>query len=539
MWLTASVEWLLCPGSNIVKHFLHFYVASAQNPRESALLTSRNRLPPYPLPMASDANQTNQDGESFGRQVRNAVIWRSGSQILAQLVQWAATFLVIRILSPSDYGLFAMTGVVMAFAGMLNGYGLASGLVQRAAVTDREVRQLFGMLIMLNGTLCIAQLTLAPLAAAYFRQPAVVPLLRVQALMYLTTPFIALPYALLSRAMDFRAQAKVNMIAATAAAATALGGALAGLGVWTLVAAPFVLFGTRAIGMTVAARALVWPSFDFRGAGALARFGGLMALGQVFWFAQSQGDVFIAGRSFTPHQLGIYTTALFLTQIFVSKFVPPLNEVAFSAYARIQEDPAARAAAFVKAARIVMTAALPFYLGLAATAQPLVLAMLGAKWAEAAAVVQILAFAMPFMTLQVLYTPACDAIGRPGIAVRNGATGAVLLAVAFAIGARWGATGLATAWLIAYPLYLALGSWRALPVIGVRASELARALLPPLAAAAAMALLVVAADRLLLPPLPPVPRLALLVSLGALAYGAALLAIARPLVRELVALARR
>ena len=56
-----------------------------------------------------------------------------------------------------------------------------------------------------------------------------------QSLIYLTTPFIVLPTALLSRAMDFRAQAKVNMLASLASAATALGGALGGLGVWTLV----------------------------------------------------------------------------------------------------------------------------------------------------------------------------------------------------------------------------------------------------------------------------------------------------------------
>lgn len=475
----------------------------------------------------------------LARQVRSAVIWRSGSQILAQLVQWASTFLVIRILSPADYGLFAMTGVVMAFAGMLNGYGLASGLVQRPHISEREVRQLFGMLILLNGGLTLAQLALAPVAAAYFRQPAVADLLRVQAFMYLTTPFIALPYALLSRAMDFRAQAKANMAAALAAAITALAGALAGLGVWTLVAAPFVLFATRAIGMTLAARALVRPSFDFRGAGPLARFGAAMAAGQLFWFAQSQSDVFVAGRSFSPHDLGIYTTALFLAQIFVAKFVPPLNEVAFSAYARLQEDRAARGAAFVRAARIVVAAALPFYLGLFATAEPLVLAVLGEKWRATAPIVRLLALAMPFMTLQVLFTPACDAVGRPGIGVRNGATGAVLLSLAFLLGARWGATGLAAAWIAAYPLHLALSARRALPVIGAGAADLARALAPSLAAALAMVLVVTAVGLALPPSLSAPARLVLLVTAGVASYAAALLAVARPLVAEMMALARR
>ncbi|WP_163597401.1 oligosaccharide flippase family protein, partial [Klebsiella pneumoniae] len=81
--------------------------------------------------------------------------------------------------------------------------------------------------------------------------------------------------------------------------------------VWTLVAAPIALFFTRAIGMTIAARSFLWPSFDFRGAGDIARYGGVMATGQLFWFAQSQADVFIAGRLFDPHMLGIYTTSLF------------------------------------------------------------------------------------------------------------------------------------------------------------------------------------------------------------------------------------
>ncbi|HEY0034072.1 MAG TPA: oligosaccharide flippase family protein, partial [Devosia sp.] len=281
---------------------------------------------------------SNQAQESLRAKVRSAVIWRSGSQILSQLVQWAATFLVIRILEPADYGLYAMAGVVLAFLNLLNGYSLASGLIRQPTITRAQVRQLFGMLLLLNLGLGIVQFAAAPLVAAYYRQPEVTAILRVQCLLYLATPFIALPYALLAREMEFAAQARINVASAIASAAAALGGAVAGLGVWTLVWAPVVLFGVRAIGMTWAAGSLMWPSFAFRGAGQLARFGGLMAAGQFFWFAQSQADVLIAGRWFDAHAVGLYTTALFLTQIFQNKVVPPLNEVAFSAYARLQAE---------------------------------------------------------------------------------------------------------------------------------------------------------------------------------------------------------
>ena len=457
---------------------------------------------------------------------------------MAQLVQWAATFLVIRILSPQDYGLFAMTGVVMVFLNMLNGYGLASGLIQQPEIGQREIRQLFGMLILLNVSLGVAQFALAPLAAAYYREDIVAHLLRVQALLYITTPFIALPYALLSRAMDFRLQARVNIIASLASACTALAGAYAGLGVWTLVLAPMALFVVRAVGMTIAAKSLVWPSFDFRGAGNLARYGGVMAAGQLFWFAQSQADVFIAGRHFSAHELGIYTTALFLTQIFVSKFVPPLNEVAFSAYAKIQADVDAVGRAFARSVRITMIAALPFYFGLAATSEPLVLTMLGEKWREAAPVVHLLALAMPFMTLQVLLSPACDARGRPGIGVRNGAIGAIVLSAAFLVGVRYGVTGLALAWLAAYPIYLAISMWRSLGVIGTNVRALAVAIAPALFAAIGMAVAVKLADAAL-PPMAPPLRLVILIGVGGLVYGGWLMLFARGVVRELIAIVRK
>ncbi|MBB4838525.1 O-antigen/teichoic acid export membrane protein [Sphingomonas kyeonggiensis] len=476
-------------------------------------------------------------GTSLRQQVRSAVIWRSGTQIFGQLLTWASTFIVIRLLGPSAYGLFAMTQVILVLLNMLNGYGLASALIQREDAGRHAQRQLFGMLILLNFALGGLQYLAAPAAAAYYRQPMVADLLRVQALLYIATPFIALPQALLSREMDFRRQALVNFVSALAGAITALAGALAGMGVWTLVAAPIALFATRAIGMTIAARSYMWPSFDFRGAGDIARYGGVMATGQIFWFAQSQADVFIAGRLFDPHMLGIYTTSLFLTQIFVSKFVPPLNEVAFSAYARLKDDKAAVGAAFTKSVRLVMLVAMPFYLGMAATAEPLVAVALGPKWMEAVPVVHWLALAMPMMTLQVLFAPASDACGRPGISAQNSMTGALCLPIAFLIGVHWGVMGLVAAWFAAYPLYLALSTWRTLPVIGVKFGTLVEAIAPSALAAGAMALIVTGLDALL-PPVPELLRLALLVAAGGLAYAGLLFLFARRMLVDSINLVR-
>src|SRR4051812_5514672 len=465
--------------------------------------------------------------------VRGALLWRSGSQIAAQLVTWMATFLVIRLLNPSDYGLFAMTQVVLMFLSLMNGYGFANALVRSEKVTPLEIRQMFGLLILLNGGLALGQILLAPLAAAYFRQPLVETLLRVQALLYMATPFIALPQALLSRRIDFRAQALVSLVSALLSAATALACAAAGWGVWTLVAAPLVLFWTNGIGLTAVARSLVWPSFRFEGAGHHIRYGGAMVAIQCFWFLQSQADVFIAGRLVLPHQLGLYTTSLFLTQILAGKFIPPVNEVSFAAYSRIQDRQDALAAAFLKTVRLVMLIALPFYFGLATVAEPVVLTVLGSKYAETVPLIRTLAMAMPFLTLQILFAPATNALGRPRAALRVAMAGAVIMPIAFLIGSRYGTLGLARAWLFGFPLLTAATAVMSLPVIGAKPAALARAIAPGLLASVAMTAMVVGLDSLL-PPMAAPARLTILASTGAATYAVLLFAFARSLVEEVL-----
>ena len=62
-------------------------------------------------------------------QVRRAIFWRTGTQILSQIISWTVTLIVIRILNPADYGLYAMAQVMMTFLDFLNGYGFASALI--------------------------------------------------------------------------------------------------------------------------------------------------------------------------------------------------------------------------------------------------------------------------------------------------------------------------------------------------------------------------------------------------------------------------
>ena len=467
------------------------------------------------------------EGADFGNRVKRAVFWRSGTQIISQIVSWGTTLAVIRILDPSDYGLFAMTSVVLVFLNFLNGYGFVSALIQSESVEPIRIRQAFGMLILLNVGLALIQLFVAaPLAAAYFREPLVAETLRWQSLIYLSTPFLILPEALLTRELEFRKPAIINLLTSLVGAGVALALALYGAGVWTLVFAPISIFWSRAIMLMIATRFWVLPSFDFRGAGHIFTFGTALLIGHGFFIIQSQSDIFIAGRHFDTHDLGLYAEALFLTQLFATKFIPPLNEVAFPAYARIQHDQSKLAYSFLKAVRLIMLVAFPLYFGMAVTAAPFVATLMGDKWLEATPIVAILALAMPVATLQFLFQPAINALGLPRVTMRNAIAGAIIMPAVYLATIQFGATGLAWGWLVSFPLLLAFTIYQARPHIGFRLNQLFGAIMPGLSAAAVMATMVWLFDRHLVevnwPQLIPILHLLLLAGVGALVYGALL-----------------
>jgi O-antigen/teichoic acid export membrane protein len=163
--------------------------------------------------------------------------------------------------------------------------------------------------------------------------------------------------------------------------------------------------------------------------------------------------------------------------------------------------------------------------------------VLGPKWVETIPLIHLLALAMPFMTLQILFAPANNALGHAEVTVRNAIGGALIMPLCFLIGIRNGTHGMVIAWLFAFPALTLLTIVQSQRVIGFAFTDLARSVLPGLLGSAAMALIVGSID-LALPALEPQPRLAILVLAGIATYAALLLLFARSLVDEVARLLR-
>ncbi|KEO89051.1 capsid assembly protein [Erythrobacter longus] len=486
-------------------------------------------------PNGPDAGGAHDSG--FNARVRTAVAWRWGAQVAAQIITWTSTFLVVRLLEPSDYGLFAMSQVVVTALAFLNGQSFATSIVQTSRIDDRRVGQVFGMLIIANIMLASIQFAFAPYAAAYFEEPVVADLLQVQAAIFLTIPFIAMPSEWLARKLEFRKQGQANMASALVGAITALALAWEGWGVWALIYAGLAIFVSRAIGLMIVARFWIMPVFNPKGAWDLFTYGGTLTLCQLFWIIQSQSDVVIAGRLLDTHDLGLYTQALFLALIVTGRFIPPINEVALAAYSELHRADKPLGPYFLKTVRLVMMVCAPVYIGLALTAQHVIPVLMGDKWTGLIPLVAGLAAAMPAFALHLICSPVTNAMGRPRVYLFTSIAGAVIFPAMFLMQIESGAMGLVHAWWISAPLLCALTLSVTLPRLGITPFSLVKAVWPIVIACAALIVAVLAVEAAF-PIQSPFFALLLSAGVGASVYGATFWFGYRKIVRETWALLR-
>src|SRR3546814_16274214 len=99
-----------------------------------------------------------------------------------------------------------------------------------------------------------------------------------------------------------------------------------------------------------------------------------------------------------------------------------------------------------------MLVAAPFYCGLAVVAGPMVETLFGAKWLGMVPYIQLFSLALILMTVQILFAPVTNALGKPSISMFSAMSGAILFPASFLIGAPWGLVGMAWAWLVPAPL---------------------------------------------------------------------------------------
>jgi O-antigen/teichoic acid export membrane protein len=197
-------------------------------------------------------------------QVASSLRWNAIVKLCGQLINWAITLFVIRLLLPADYGLMAMSNVIIGFIVMIAEMGFGASLVQSATLDSMRIRQVWGAAILINTAACAFIAAAAPWIADFYSEPRLVLVVQVAALQFLLIAASLVPAALLRRELRFKRLSFVELGSGVFGNGITLALAYSGYGIWSLVFGALSIALFRAITLQIVAPVGLWPSFSFR-----------------------------------------------------------------------------------------------------------------------------------------------------------------------------------------------------------------------------------------------------------------------------------
>jgi PST family polysaccharide transporter len=338
------------------------------------------------------------------------------------------------------------------------------------------------------------------------------------------------------RRMTFRPLALRSLIGRSGGALLAIGAALAGAGVWALVAQQVasVALASLALWLFAARR----PRFRFSSASfrGLVGFGVRTVATNLLFFSVPRIFVIGIGALLGTVAAGYVTLAGRCVDMLRDLAAGALLQLSLPVFSRLQDDAAGLERHYTAAVEITATAMFPVFVGLAVTAPETVALVFGTSWLPAAPYVALFALLTLHHFTRMFSAPLMAAVGRPHYSLASGAIQLLVVVAGLALVGGISLDAAMAVWtfrlLLRTPADMALlrrasgiGLWR----------QLAGAA-PPLLLALAMAAIVLAV-RALLPALPLAVGLAALVAAGVAAYLLLLAIFRRALVWQVLGLA--
>ena len=368
-----------------------------------------------------------------------------------------ATAILARLLTPQDYGLIGMVAVFTGFVAMFKDLGLSLATVQRAEISYDQISTLFWVNVTISVAITLLMVLLAPLIGWFYGEPRLVLITIVTSAGFFFGGLAVQHEALLKRQMRFYALSIIAFLSMMIGYAVGIALAWRGASYWSLVFSQLALLASNATGVWITCR---WrPGRPKRNTGvrSMLSFGGNVTGYALTNYISKNCDNLVVGRAFGPQLLGLYSKAAQLLALPTDQINEPLSSVAIPALSRLADSPERYRQAYLRIMEKIIMVTMPAVILMLATADWLVLIILGPQWSDSARI-------FIFMGVAGLFAPVAStggwllvSQGRVKDMLRWALINAPISILSILAGLPWGVVGVAASFslgriLIANPL---------------------------------------------------------------------------------------
>jgi O-antigen/teichoic acid export membrane protein len=453
---------------------------------------------------------------NYRQRTINAMLWSISERFSLQGVQLVVSIVLTRLLEPLHFGLIGMLSLFMALAQSILESGFGSALIQKKDAKHIDNCSIFYFNILIGVVLTFFLILSAPVIAAFFDQPILIPLTRFLSLNIFINGFTLVQSTLLIKQMNFKSQLKINLISVNLSGLIGITLAYLGWGVWSL--------AIQSVLNTLIKSFLYWISsnwkpslvFSFTSLGSMFSFGSkLLISGLLDTFFQNIYQALI-GKMFSVSELGFYVRAKTMEQTAVTATSSSLGIVLFPALTPLQDDVVRLKQAYRKTIGVSLFFHFPFMFGLIGISDPLIRILMTDKWAESIPFFQLLCVAGLLYPLQVLNLNILKVKGRSDLFLRLEIIKKAIVILAIIITYRWGIMGLIYGQIVSSLFAYFLNSYFSGKLVNYSMKDQVRDIIPSFVTAGIMGCVLLLSKQFFA--IPPLYQIIILIIEGIFTY---------------------
>lgn len=467
-------------------------------------------------------------GTDIRRRTATSVLW----SLLGRGSTTASTFVVFlllaRLLTPSDFGIFALASVFVDVTRIVAMSGWTDAIVRSSDLDDELLDTAFWANLGFGVVVAMIALGLALPYAAMTRQPVVAQLLWWLAPL---VPLSCLGSVHVGQALHgfgYRGLALRTFVSNALGGIAAICAAMAGWGVWSLVAQALVSDIVNVVSAWISYPWMPGRRFSYARFRELLGFTSTMMMTQLLWLLLVRApDIFIA-RALGTTQLGVYRIGFRMFELIGQLVVQPVAAVGITTFSRLRGNSEAIENAYARIVGLLAFIIFPVMAGFGAVAVEAIPLLFGERWQASVPVAQVLMGLMVPYLLSFFDAPIFGSVGRASSLTRIAVVQVVLTVTMSWLVAPLGLTIVAAAYVLRSFMTLPYQQYLMQRDTGISPLRIWRAIALPLIASIGMLIGTFGMRHVLTPHLhSPIAMMAALIPTGVILYAAILFASAR------------
>lgn len=346
------------------------------------------------------------------KNIFTSLIWKFLERSGTQIVQFVVSIVLARLLSPEDFGVIALVMIFIQIANIFIKSGFNSALIQKKNADSLDFSSVFWGSLIVTIILYALLFFISPFIADYYERPILEPVLRTLGLTLFLGVFNSIQEAFIARNMLFKKLFYRSLGAIIPSGIIGIILAYLGFGIWALVAQQLSNTFFICVIMWFTVRWRPEFLFSFKRIKPLFSYGWKLLVSALIDVGYNNLRSLVIGKMFTPATLGFYTRGNQFPNLIVSNINSSIQSVMLPALSKEQDD-ILRVKKMTR--RAIVTSSfiiLPLMAWLAATAEPLVLIVLGEKWLPCVPFLQIYCINYAFWPIHTSNLSAIKALGR-------------------------------------------------------------------------------------------------------------------------------